>query len=183
MKKKVLSIVAVVLVLCCAIGGTLAWLTAKSDVVTNTFAPSNIKIELKETTGESYKMVPGQTIKKDPAAKVLAGSEECWLFVKIEKSANFDQYLTYTPATGWELVTGTDNVYARKVTTADFGTAFSVLQNDQVTVKGTVTEGMMTSLTTASYPTLTITAYATQLHKSATEDFTAVDAWAAASTL
>ena len=41
----------------------------------------------------------------------------------------------------------------------------------------------MTSLTTASYPTLTITAYATQLHKSATEDFTAVDAWAAASTL
>lgn len=183
MKKKVLSIVAVVLVLCCAIGGTLAWLTAKSDVVTNTFAPSNIKIELKETTGESYKMVPGQTIKKDPAAKVLAGSEECWLFVKIEKSANFDQYLTYRPATGWELVTGTDNVYARKVTTADFGTAFSVLQNDQVTVKGTVTEGMMTSLTTASYPTLTITAYATQLHKSATEDFTAVDAWAAASTI
>lgn len=183
MKKKVLSIVAVVLVLCCAIGGTLAWLTAKSDVVKNTFAPSGIDIKLEETTGKDYKMVPGYTITKDPKATVLAGSEECWLFVKIEKSANFDQYLTYAPATGWELVTGTDNVYARKVTTADFGTAFSVLQNDQVTVKGTVTEGMMTSLTTASYPTLTITAYATQLHKSATEDFNAVDAWAAASTL
>ena len=147
---------------------------------------------IENITGEKaiYKKVPscaytvaGYTITKDPKATVLAGSEECWLFVKIEKSANFDQYLTYTPATGWELVTGTDNVYARKVTTADFGTAFSVLQNDQVTVKGTVTEGMMTSLTTASYPTLTITAYATQLHKSATEDFTAVDAWAAASTL
>lgn len=49
MKKKVLSIVAVVLVLCCAIGGTLAWLTAKSDVVTNTFAPSDINITLTET--------------------------------------------------------------------------------------------------------------------------------------
>lgn len=183
MKKKVLSIVAVVLVLCCAIGGTLAWLTAKSDVVTNTFTPSNIKIELKENTGAQYKMVPGQTIKKDPAAKVFAGSEECWLFVKIEKSTNFDQYLTYKPATGWDLVTGTDNVYARKVTTADFGTAFSVLQNDQVTVKSDVTEAMMEGLTAANYPTLTITAYATQLHKSATEDFTAVDAWAAASTL
>ena len=183
MKKKVLSIVAVVLVLCCAIGGTLAWLTAKSEVVTNTFAPSNIKIELKENTGAQYKMVPGQTIAKDPAAKVLAGSEECWLFVKIEKSANFDQYLTYAPANGWELVTGETNVYARKVTTADFDTAFSVLRNDQVTVKSDVTEVMMGGLNTANYPTLTITAYATQLHKSATEDFTAVDAWAAASTL
>ena len=48
MKKKVLSIVAVVLVLCCAIGGTLAWLTAKSDVVKNTFAPSGIDIKLEE---------------------------------------------------------------------------------------------------------------------------------------
>ena len=183
MKKKVLSIVAVVLVLCCAIGGTLAWLTAKSDVVTNTFAPSNIKIELKETTGTQYKMVPGQTIAKDPAAKVLAGSEECWLFVKLEKSANFDTFMTYEMANGWEPVAEETNVYARRVTTADFDTAFSVLRNDQVTVKSDVTEVMMEGLNTANYPTLTITAYATQLHKSATEDFTAVDAWAAASTL
>ena len=178
MKKKVLSIVAVVLVLCCAIGGTLAWLTAKSEVVKNTFAPSGIDIKLEETTGKDYKMVPGYTITKDPKATVLAGSEECWLFVKIEKSANFDQYLTYTPATGWELVTGTDNVYARKVTTAEIGTAYSVLLNNQVTVKSDVTEAMMEGLNTANYPTLTITAYASQLYKSAGVEFTAAEAWA-----
>ena len=183
MKKKVLSIVAVVLVLCCAIGGTLAWLTAKSDVVTNTFAPSGIDIKLEETTGKDYKMVPGYTISKDPKVTVKDGSEECWLFVKLEKSANFDTFMTYEMANGWELVTGETNVYACKVTTADFDTAFSVLRNDQVTVKSDVTEVMMEGLNTANYPTLTITAYATQLHKSATEDFTAVDAWAAASTL
>lgn len=183
MKKKVLSIVAVVLVLCCAIGGTLAWLTDKTDEVTNTFAPSNIKIELKETTGTQYKMVPGYTIEKDPAAKVLTGSEECWLFVKIEKSDNFDQYLTYAPAMGWDLVPGETNVYARKVTTAEFGTDYSVLQGNQVTVNDTVTEAMMEGLTAENYPTLTITAYASQLHKNATEDFTAVDAWAVASAL
>ena len=177
MKKKVLSIVAVVLVLCCAIGGTLAWLTAKSDVVTNTFTPSGIDIKLEETTGKDYKMVPGYTITKDPKATVLAGSEECWLFVKIEKSANFDQYLTYAPATGWELVTGTDNVYARKVTTAAIGTAYSVLRDNQVTVKDGVDETMMNSLTAETYPTLTITAYASQLHKNATTDFTAAEAW------
>lgn len=177
MKKKVLSIVAVVLVLCCAIGGTLAWLTAKSDVVKNTFTPSNIKIELKETTGAQYKMVPGYTIEKDPAAKVLAGSEECWLFVKIEKSGNFDQYLTYEPANGWEPVAEETNVYARKVTTPEIGTAYSVLLNDQVTVKDGVDETMMNSLTAETYPTLTITAYASQLHSSNNTDFTAKQAW------
>lgn len=181
MKKKVLSIVAVVLVLCCAIGGTLAWLTAKSDVVKNTFSPSNIKIELKETTGAQYKMVPGYTIEKDPAAKVLAGSEQCWLFVKIEKSGNFDQYLTYEPANGWEPVAEETNVYARKVTTPEIGTAYSVLLNDQVTVKDGVDETMMNSLTAETYPTLTITAYASQLHKNATTDFTAAEAWVNAS--
>ena len=178
MKKKVISIVAVVLVLCCAIGGTLAWLTAKSAVVTNTFAPSNIKIELKETTGENYKMIPGYTITKDPKATVLAGSEECWLFVKIEKSGNFDQYLTYEPANGWEPVAEETNVYARKVTTAEIGTAYSVLLNNQVTVKSDVTEAMMEGLNTANYPTLTITAYASQLYKSAGVEFTAAEAWA-----
>lgn len=183
MKKKVLSIVAVVLVLCCAIGGTLAWLTAKSDVVTNTFAPSGIDIKLEETTGKDYKMVPGYTISKDPKVTVKDGSEECWLFVKLEKSANFDSFMTYDMAEGWEAVTDAPGVYARKVLTANFGTAYSVLKGDQVTVKSDVTEVMMEGLNTANYPTLTITAYATQLHKSATEDFTAVDAWAAASTL
>lgn len=183
MKKKVLSIVAVVLVLCCAVGGTLAWLTAKSDVVTNTFAPSGIDIKLEETTGKDYKMVPGYTISKDPKVTVKDGSEECWLFVKLEKSANFDSFMTYDMAEGWEAVTGAPGVYAREVLTANFGTAYSVLKGDQVTVKSDVTEVMMEGLNTANYPTLTITAYATQLHKSATEDFTAVDAWAAASTL
>ena len=177
MKKKVLSIVAVVLVLCCAIGGTLAWLTAKSEVVTNTFAPSNIKIELKENTGTQYKMVPGQTIAKDPAAKVLAGSEECWLFVKLEKSANFDTFMTYEMANGWEPVAEETNVYARRVTTAEIGTAYSVLRDNQVTVKDGVDETMMNSLTAETYPTLTITAYASQLHKNATTDFTAAEAW------
>ena len=177
MKKKVLSIVAVVLVLCCAIGGTLAWLTAKSDVVTNTFAPSGIDIKLEETTGKDYKMVPGYTISKDPKVTVKDVSEECWLFVKLEKSANFDSFMTYDMAEGWEAVTGAPGVYARKVLTANFGTAYSVLKGDQVTVKGTVNEGMMNGLTTANYPTLTITAYASQLHKNATETFSASEAW------
>lgn len=183
MKKKVLYIMAVVLVLCCAIGGTLAWLTAKSDVVTNTFTTSDIKVELKETTGTEYKMIPGYTISKDPKATVLSGSEECFLFVKLDKSTNFDTYLEYVIADGWTKLDGvTDTVYYRVVdgTTNQIGTPYSVLKDDQVTVKGSVTKEQMNALDAegAEKPTLTITAYASQLHKNATTEFTAAEAWA-----
>ena len=178
MKKKGLAMVlALVLLAVCAVSGTVEWLTAKSDVVTNTFTTSDIKVELTETN-ETYKMVPGYDIHKDPKAKVLAGSEECYLFVKLDKSTNFDTFLTYEMAEGWTLVPSETNVYFRKVLTADIGTAYSVLANDQVTVKGEVTKAMMDGLTTETLPKLTVTAYASQLHKNATTEFTAAEAWA-----
>ena len=187
MKKKGLAMVlALVLLAVCAVSGTLAWLTAKSDTVVNTFTTSDIKVELTETN-ETYKMVPGYDIHKDPKAKVLAGSEECFLFVKLEKSQNFDTYLEYAIADGWTQLTKdkdgnniTDLIYYRKVLTADIGTAYSVLKGDQVTVKGSVTKEQMNALDAedVAKPTLTITAYASQLHKNATTEFTAAEAWA-----
>ena len=186
MKKKGLAMVlALVLLAVCAVSGTLAWLTAKSDVVVNTFTTSDIKVKLEETTGTEYKMIPGYTIGKDPKATVLAGSEECYLFVKLEKSTNFDTYLEYAIADGWTKLTTdkdgnniTDLIYYRKVLTNDIGTAYSVLANDQVTVKGEVTKAMMDGLTKETLPKLTVTAYASQLYKSAGVEFTAAEAWA-----
>lgn len=182
MKKKGLAMVlALVLLAVCAVSGTLAWLTAKSDTVVNTFTTSDIKVELKETTGTEYKMIPGYTIGKDPKATVLEGSEECYLFVKLDKSTNFDDYLEYTIADGWTKLDGvTETVYYRKVLTKDINTAYSVLANDQVTVKGSVTKEQMNALDAegVAKPTLTITAYASQLYKSAGVEFTAAEAWA-----
>ena len=162
-KKALLCAVAVVLVLCCAIGGTLAWLTAKTDPVTNTFTVGDISIELKETTSD-YKMVPGNTIAKDPKVTVKAGSEACWLFVKVEKSANLDRFISYTIAESWTALTGADGVYYREVdaSAAKAGMTYSVLANDSVTVKDTVTKADMNGLTAETYPTLTFTAYAVQ---------------------
>lgn len=188
MKKKTLALLlSLVLVFGVIAGGTLAWLTAKSDTVTNTFTTSDIKVELKETTGTSYKMIPGYTISKNPKATVLTGSEECYLFVKLEKSTGFDTYLEYAIASGWTQLTTdkdgntiTDLIYYRKVLTNDIGTAYSVLANDQVTVKDTVTKAMMNALDAegATKPTLTVTAYASQLHKNATTEFSVAEAWA-----
>lgn len=178
-KKKVLALVlAMVLVVVGVAAGTLAWLTAKSDTVTNTFTTSDIKVELTETN-ETYKMIPGYDIHKDPKAKVVSGSEECFLFVKLEKSANFDDFMTYKMADGWTELTGENGVYYRKVQTADIDKPFGVLKDDKVTVKGIVTKDMMNAIDngTAANPTLTITAYASQLHKNATTEFSAAEAW------
>ena len=189
MKKKGLAMVlALVLLAVCAVSGTLAWLTAKSDEVTNTFTASDIEVKLDETKGttvtggKEFKMIPGYTISKDPKATVLAGSEECYLFVKLDKSTNFDTYLEYFIADGWtKLDDVADTVYYRVVdgTTNQIGKAYSVLKGDQVTVKDSVTKEQMNALDAAGAekPTLTITAYASQLYKSAGEKFTAAEAW------
>lgn len=175
MKKKVLiCVVAVVLVLCCAVGGTIAWLTAKTDSVTNTFTVGDINITLAESENLDLKMVPGNTITKDPKVTVTANSEACWLFVKVEASANLDNFITYAIADGWmELETG---VYYREVdaATAKAGASYDVLTGNQVTVKETVTKEQMKALTPANYPTLTFTAYAVQKDNINS----AADAWA-----
>lgn len=182
MKKKTLALV-LALVLVGIIGGTIAWLTDSTEEVVNTFTDSDIEITLKETTGDEYKMVPGYTIGKDPKVTVEAGSEKCYLFVKLEKSDNFTDFLTYEMADGWTALGGVDNVYYRTVDTADKDTAYSVLKNDQVTVQGNVTKEKMDSLTEANYPTLNVTAYASQYNKNATESFTVNEAWANITTL
>ncbi len=162
MKKKVISIVAVVLVLCCAIGGTLAWLADKTDSVVNTFTVGDINIDLDESKNLDLKMVPGKTITKDPFVKVEANSEACWLFVKVEKSTNFDDFMTYTIADGWTALPGVDGVYYRQVAATTAAVTFPVLAGNTVTVKNDVTKTMLNDLTAATYPTLTFTAYAVQ---------------------
>ncbi len=66
MKKTIALLVAVSMIVGCAIGGTLAWLTHSTGPVTNTFTTSDIEVTLEETTGDTYKMIPGYTITKDP---------------------------------------------------------------------------------------------------------------------
>ena len=178
MKKKSLALLlAIALVVVGAVAGTVAWLTDKTPSVTNTFTTSDINIELKETKN-NFQMIPGWNIEKDPKVTVKAGSEACYLFVKLEKSANFDTFMTYEMADGWEALPEAPGVYYRKVAAATADTTFAVLKDNQVTVKGTVTKEQMNALTADTYPTLTVTAYASQLYKNNTQEFTAAAAWA-----
>ena len=152
--------VALTLIIGGIIGGSVAWLTAKTDPLVNTFTVGDINIKLTETTGSDYKIIPGVTITKDPKVTVEAGSEACWLFVKIEKSSNLNEFINYSIASEWtELGNG---VYYREVAASETDQSFDVIKGNSVTVKTDVTKTMLNGLTDTTKPTLTFTAYAVQ---------------------
>lgn len=176
MKKKLIALTATfLLVIGAAVAGTVAWLTDSTQTKVNTFTVGNIDIDLTETTSD-YKMVPGQTIAKDPKVSVEEGSEDCWLFVKVEEGNNVANFIDYSIASDWTAVPGVSGVYYREVAAADTAREFSVLTNDQVTVKNTVIKDMMDGITEQTKPTLSFTAYAVQ--KAGITDV--ADAWAKA---
>lgn len=155
------AVLALVLVLGCALGGTVAWLVAKSDPVVNTFTYGDININLEETTGSSYKIIPGVDIAKDPKVTVEADSEACWLFVKVEETGTFvDGKVTYSVADGWTALTGQPGVYYREVGAVTADTDFYVLKDNVVKVSDTLTKEDIKDITARA--TLTFTAYAVQ---------------------
>lgn len=196
-KKAIVAVVALVLVLCCAMGGTLAWLVDSTTEVKNTFTYGDINISLwehelnddgltlstdvftgAEQTG--FKMIPGNKIEKDPTVTVKADSEASWLFVKIVESDNFDDFMTYGVASGWTQLTVdaegnaiTDLIYYREVAATTADTDFAVLANDSVSVNDTVTKDMLKDGVFVA-PTLSFTAYAVQRDANIT---TAAQAW------
>ena len=198
MKKKIVSLVLVfALALALGIGGTVAWLTATSNNVTNTFTVGDINISMDETgaTGttdltKAYNFIPGQPLIKDPTVTVEENSAACWLFVKITPSHN-----TYTGLTGdiiqwsiddsesWQKLTGVDNVWYISVdaATAKSGKTYNVLKDKQVIVNGNLTEEMADAIRSNNKPVLAFNAYAIQseyLNDGSGNVTTAAAAWA-----
>ena len=166
------ALLALVLVIGCVAGGTVAWLVATTDSVTNTFTYGDINIGLTETkpVNQQAKIIPGVDIEKDPKVTVKANSEACWLFVKVEEEGTFvTGKVTYSIATDWTKGDGTNipaDVYYREVPATTADTSFYVLKgndtypNGVVTVSENLTKDEIKNIT--SKPTLTFTAYAVQ---------------------
>ena len=109
MKKKLMTVLALVLVIALSVAGTYAYLTSQ-DTVTNTFTVGNVSITMDEAAvneygqklndkgtvaveGDTladrvdhneYKLVPSHTYVKDPTIYVTQGSEQCYIFAKID---------------------------------------------------------------------------------------------------
>lgn len=185
------SLLALVLVMGVAVGGTIAWLTAETAPVVNTFTVGDINITLTETWNTdtdgdevndawSAQLIPGFTYKKDPVVTVKANSVDCYLFVKFEESEGLSDYLTYTSnleENGWTQGQKNDipsNVWYRIVNTSDADQSWEMLANNQVSVSDTLTKDDMPESGDLS---LTYTAYACQLYKSNGTTFEVDEAW------
>lgn len=170
------ALTAVILAILCTVGGTLAWIVSVPDPVVNTFTYGEIEISLEETDSNldednnpetnTYMMAAGDEIDKDPIVTVAAGSEDCWLFVKLDESENFANFMTYEMAEGWTQLMDNgqpvEGVYFRKVDASDNDAKIGVFENDQVIVLESVTDAQLNSLDEETYPTIDITAYAVQ---------------------
>lgn len=188
-KTKILIVSIVILaVFFTAISGTIAWLTSKSETVTNTFTYGDINISISETDTKdddklntnTYEMIPGNKITKDPLITVKENSENCYLFVKLDKTTNFDEFMEFQVLENWILLEGTDNVYYQEVSQSDAKQEFYVLKDNSVLVKESVTKRMLNELDkngVENYPQLNITAYAVQRDSSIEAISTAAKAW------
>lgn len=197
-KMTLVLLLAVILALGAAFGGTIAYLMDSTDPVVNTFTYGDINITLTETdtnkdddddpNTNQYEMMPGETITKDPKVTVKKGSKDSWLFVKLEKSDNFDTFMTYEMEKGWTQLADADGnavegVCYREVSEADAEDAdkeFGVIQDNKVKVKAEITKERLNALEDTdppSYPVLGITAYAVQRDAAQEAIDSAWDAW------
>lgn len=180
--KMMFMILAVVLIVGISVGGTLAWLTATTTPVVNTFTVGDIGIKLEEhaynpddtsvklddtpVPFQTYPLIPGTTYFKDPTVTVLANSEDCYLFVKFEEDNKNTDVLTYTSnldGNGWTKladVTGVTNVWYREVDKSSTDVSFALLKDNKVTVPDTLTKALMPA--EGRTPKLTFTAAAIQ---------------------
>lgn len=165
--RALVALVAVVLLIGCAAGGTVAWLVSEPAAIVNTFTIGDIKASLAETT-KDYHIVPGVDIAKDPVATVLKNSEDCYLFVKIveenwpdfRETDGTTRKVDYVVADVWTPLEGEQGVYYHEVSKSADKQAFHILKDDRVTVSSSLTKDELTKVT--NQPKLTFTVYAVQ---------------------
>lgn len=162
----VFVMLALTMVVGCAVDGTVAWLVSKSET-SSTFTLGDINIELAEEPGsesQSLKIIPGVEIRRPLRVTVKEGSEACWLFVKVE-GKNWPANVSYSVAeeTGsWKALSGYPGVYYREVSagTANQGNWYRV--TGVVTVSKDLTKAEVDSIPSGTQPKLSFTAYAVQ---------------------
>ena len=179
--KKTLKVLALalafVLVIGIAVAGTVAYLTATTTAITNTFTVGKIEITLTETANLSFKIVPGSKDTKDPTITVKSGSEKCYVYACVENNLVIDSTVVGTPnivSTDWTAIatSGNKTLYRYKeiVDAASADKALALFT--EVAYSNTITESTITAL---DGKTIVVTAFA---HQSDNVEQSAADATA-----
>ena len=129
----ILLVLAFVLVIGASVGGTLAWLTAKTDPVVNTFTSAALfanpttdftlweykaeelsdgsyKLNSTEDTANTYKVLPGVEIPKNPTVDVNGLQESAYLYIVV-KEDTLPTTMTYAISDDWTPISTGSNVY------------------------------------------------------------------------
>lgn len=198
--KIVVLLLAVVLLIGCVAGGTLAYLMTKSSTVKNTFVAGEIgTLTLNETDGNgnvvtarSFIVTPGVDITKDPVVTFNGNNVAAYIFVKVEAtdwtesngtfSIGNSQEMKWTVADGWTKLENVPGVYYREVV-VDTDTAntaenekYVVIKDNTITVSSEITKANISDYAKG----LTFTAYAIQQEDGGSDNagkFTPAEAW------
>lgn len=182
----VFVMLALTMVVGCAVDGTVAWLVSESESSISTFTLGDINIKLTgESESQPLKIIPGVEIKRSLKVTVEPNSEACWLFVKVEGTnwshfpdANGTAKVSYSVdvQNGWIALNGHPGVYYREVSAENARTGVEYDVNGVVAVSKELTKAEVDSIASGTQPQLSFTAYAVQ--RDGIGD--AATAWAAA---
>lgn len=183
----VFVMLALTMVVGCAVDGTVAWLVSESESSVSTFTLGDINIKLTgESESQPLKIIPGVGIRRSLKVTVDPNSEACWLFVKVEGTnwshfpdANGTAKVSYSVAGGtndWKALDNYPGVYYREVSAENAKTGVEYDVNCNVTVSQMLTKAEVDSIASGTQPQLSFTAYAVQ--RDGIGD--AATAWAAA---
>lgn len=168
----VFVMLALTMVVGCAVDGTVAWLVSESESSVSTFTLGDININLTgESESQPLKIIPGVKIERSLKVTVEPNSEACWLFVKVEGAnwshfpdANGTAKVSYSVDVqdGWTALNTHPGVYYREVSAeaAQRGDTYDV--NCNVTVSQMLTKAEVNSIAAETQPKLSFTAYAVQ---------------------
>lgn len=112
--KKPVALVALLLLLCCTVAGTVAFLVTSTNSVTNTFTPAEVKTEVTE----SFENDKNGTLTKSN--------------VQIKNNGNIDAYIRVAVVANWANSAG--DVYGGAVPTEGTDYTAPVLQNGWIKV-------------------------------------------------
>ena len=170
----VFVMLALTMVVGCAVDGTVAWLVSESESSVSTFTLGDINIKLTgESESQPLKIIPGVKIERSLKVTVEPNSEACWLFVKVE-GTNWPDFMeangtvrkvSYSVAgegDDWIALNDHPGVYYREVSAENAKTGVEYDVNCNVTVSQMLTKAEVNSIAAETQPQLSFTAYAVQ---------------------
>ena len=198
--ERVLMILLVAVVLIgCAVGGTIAYFTDTTDAVTNTFVVGKLfanpeedftlwehtiedqntdgvyELTATEGIGNAYTVLPGVNLPKDPTVDIVKLELNAYLYIKVE--GTLPTGMTYEISSDWEALQGYSGVWVYKGSRATSNVISASPDAKQTFTVNILKDNQIVVAddftTTATIPNLVFTAYAVQ----APGFESAADAW------